>query len=53
MSWFNKLIKVFPTSAMEEAFRYVEIPPHQYDEFRREAMKLQAEVAVRSARRRS
>jgi hypothetical protein len=52
MSWFNNHIKVFPTSAIEEAFRYLEIPYSQYDQFRREAIKLQAEVAVRSARRR-
>jgi len=52
MSWFNKRIRVFPTSALEEAFRYLEIPSSQYDYFRQEATKLQAQVMVRSARRR-
>ena len=52
MSWFNKQVRAFPSSALESALRYLEIPPDQYELFRRESVKLQAAVAVRSARRR-
>lgn len=43
-SWFNSKIKAFSGAALEDAFRYLDVPPSRWESFAEEAAKLQAEV---------
>lgn len=46
LSWFNSSIKAFSTAQVEDAFRYLQIPTTQYDLFRREVRRLEAELST-------
>jgi hypothetical protein len=49
-SWFNTKIKAFPSSALEDAFQYLEIPTSRWSVFTEEAAKVQAEVGKQQSK---
>lgn len=47
LGWFNSKIKAFAPEDVEGAFRYLEIPPSEFELFLREIKVLQAQVGDR------
>ena len=42
ISWFNKKMKAFPRAKMEDAFKFLEIPPGMYDRVHKEIQTIEA-----------
>ena len=47
LSWFNRRVRAFPTSAWRDAIAYLEIPTSRADLIEREMQKLRLELGAR------
>jgi hypothetical protein len=47
LSWFNRRVRAFPTSAWRDAIAYLEIPASRADLIEREMQKLRLELGAR------
>jgi hypothetical protein len=43
VSWINRSLKAFPTRALEDAFRYIDLPPAKFAAMRAEMATLQVQ----------
>jgi hypothetical protein len=50
MSWFNPSIRAFPTTEIDSALKYLEVPQDRWDHIRREVMRLLREVESASGK---
>jgi hypothetical protein len=51
MNWFNRKNRVFSLSELDAALTYLQIPTFQFEMFRREIAKLQAEISRSNPKR--